>query len=232
MALHGIITGDIVSSGKIKPGTRKKLFDDINTLLKELKKKWISGYETYRGDSLQCAAKSPEAALRIALIIRSFLKAYVPQYQKPKISRRKKLRPVKGYFTTEFDIRLAVGIGKADFVNKNKITSSDGEAFRLSGETLDSLNQGTQRLAIKTYNKSFDEQMEPAILLLDALIQKWTQNQAELVLYKLQNRKEDEIASLLNISQSAVNQRTKTAQWYAIEKLIEHFEKTIQSWIK
>jgi len=68
--------------------------------------------------------------------------------------------------------------------------------------------------------------------LLDGLIQKWTQNQAELVYYKLQNKKEDEIANLLGISQSAVNQRTKTAQWYAIEKLIEYFEATIQNWIK
>jgi DNA-directed RNA polymerase specialized sigma subunit len=90
---------------------------------------------------------------------------------------------------------------------------------------------GGQRLALKTFNNEFNEQIEPAILLLDALIQKWTQNQAELVLYKLQNKKEDEIAGLLGISQSAVNQRTKTAQWYAIEKLIEQFEKTVKTWI-
>jgi DNA-directed RNA polymerase specialized sigma subunit len=65
---------------------------------------------------------------------------------------------------------------------------------------------------------------------LDALIQKWTLNAAELVLYLLQNKKEEEIAGLLNISQSAVNQRKKNAQWFAVEKLIQYFEKTIQSW--
>ena len=69
--------------------------------------------------------------------------------------------------------------------------------------------------------------MEPSILLVDGIIQRWTQNQAELVLHKLQQRKEDEIASLLNISQSAVNQRSKTAQWPAIEKLILYFEKAV-----
>ena len=53
-----------------------------------------------------------------------------------------------------------------------------------------------------------------------------------IIYYKLQNKKEDEIANLLGISQSAVNQRTKTAQWYAIEKLIKYFETTIQNWIK
>ncbi|MGZ5135248.1 MAG: hypothetical protein ACXWCG_08865, partial [Flavitalea sp.] len=61
------------------------------------------------------------------------------------------------------------------------------------------------------------------------LIQKWTQNQAELVLYKLQNKKEEEIAATLKVTQSAVNQRTKTAQWMAIEKLILYFEKTVKT---
>ena len=207
------------------------MFESINALLKGLKKKWISEYETYRGDSLQCAATSPENALRIALMIRSFLKAYTPATGQKMIKRKKKSL-IKGYFTTSFDIRLAIGIGKADFINKKKITSSDGEAFRLSGNTLDKLKQTTQKLAVKTYNKNFNQQTEPAILLLDGLIQKWTQNQAELVYYKLQNKKEDEISRLLGISQSAVNQRTKTAQWHAIEKLIEYFESTIQSWAK
>ena len=114
-------------------------------------------------------------------------------------------------------------------LKKNKITSSDGEAFRLSGEALDNLSQGTQRLTVRTFNTAFNEQIEPSILLLDALIQKWTQNQAELVLYKLQDKKEDEIASKLKITQSAVNQRTKTAQWLAIEKLVLYFEKTVKT---
>jgi DNA-directed RNA polymerase specialized sigma subunit len=230
--LHAVITGDIVSSGKINPATRQKLFEAIDGLMKNLKKKLVREYETYRGDSLQCTAASPEKALRIALIIRSFLRAYSPISPKSKMIKKKKKTPVKGYFTTSFDIRLAIGIGKADFINKRKISSSDGEAFRFSGNTLDKLKQNTQRMAIKTCNKNFDQQTEPAILLLDGIIQKWTQNQAELVYYKLQTKKEDEIANLLGISQSAVNQRTKTAQWYAIEKLIQYFEATIQNWIK
>ena len=230
MTSYAIITGDIVSSGKIKPVVREKLFASINDLLKKMKRKWISDYETYRGDSLQCVAASPEKSLRIALIIRSYLKSYEPPSAEPKKTSKKKKIAIKGYFTTSFDIRVAIGIGKADFINKKKISSSDGEAFRFSGSTLDQLKENSQRLGIKTFNKNFDFQIEPSILLLDGLIQKWTQNQAELVYHKLQDKKEDEIAALLGISQSAVNQRTKTAQWYAIEKLIEYFESTIKNW--
>jgi hypothetical protein len=231
MPNHGIITGDIVSSREIEIPIREKLFEDIGLLLKELKKKWISAYETYRGDSLQCETKTPEDSLRVALIIRSFFRAYFPEEFRPKTLVKKGAKTItsKGYYATNFDVRLGIGIGSVDFIKKNKITSSDGEAFRLSGEALDNLAQGPQRLGLKTFNALLNEQMEPSILLLDALIQKWTQNQAELVLYKLQDKKEDEIASLLKITQSAVNQRTKTAQWTAIDKLIRYFEKTVKN---
>ena len=230
MAKHGIITGDIVASKNMLPKVRQKLFSDIAIFLKEIKKKWINDYETFRGDSLQCEVKSPEMTLRVALMVRAFFKGYLSEEELPKAQANRVEERTKGYFTTDFDIRLAIGIGEVDFIKKNKITSSDGEAFRLSGEALDSLKNESHRLVVKTFNKEFDEQLEPAILLLDALIQKWTLNGAELVLYLLQNKKEEEIAGLLNISQSAVNQRKKNAQWFAIEKLIQYFEKTVQSW--
>ena len=230
MKIYGIITGDIVSSREIEAQIRERLFDDIGLLLKELRKEWINSYETYRGDSLQCEAKTPELALRVALIIRCFLRAYFPDELKPKAQKKgKKAAATKGYFATNFDVRLGIGIAQVDFIKKNKITTSDGEAFRLSGEALDNLAQATQRLAVKTCNASFNEQIEAPVMLLDALIQKWTQNQAELVLHKLQDKKEDEIAAILKISQSAVNQRTKTAQWPAIEKLVLYFEKTVKT---
>lgn len=228
MGLHGIITGDIVASQSIMPSIRQKLFEDINIFLKEIKKKWINSFETFRGDSLQCDVKLPGQSLRVALIIRAFFKAYIPEEEQGSLVKED--RPTKGYFSTDFDIRLAVGIGEIDFIKKNKITNSDGLAFRLSGEALDELKQQNTRLTVKTYKDDFNEQIEAPILLLDALIQKWTQNGAEIVLHLLQNKKEEEIAALLNISQSAVNQRKKNAQWFAIEKLIQYFEKTVQSW--
>ena len=85
-------------------------------------------------------------------------------------------------------------------------------------------------MIVKTMNAAFNEPLEPAILLLDAVLEKWTQNQAEITLYKLQNFKEEEIAQKIGISQSAVSQRTKTSQWNAIEKLLAWFEKSIKDW--
>jgi DNA-directed RNA polymerase specialized sigma subunit len=215
-----IITGDIVSSTKLQPKERQQLYNNTDSFLKSLPA-YINSYETFRGDSLQCQAIDPAMSLRVALLIRSFFRAYTTTDKKKTL-----LKKSKGYFTTNYDIRLAIGMGETDFIDK-KITSSDGEAFRLSGHALDSLKDSTQRLVIQTANSQFNEQWEPPILLLDALVQRWTQTQAELVLYKLQKVREDEIAARLQITQSAVTQRKKTAQWYAVEKLLEYFEKTI-----
>lgn len=223
--MEAIITGDIVSSRNIEAAHRQKLFKDLTVFLKTLKKNYISSYETFRGDSLQCKVKLPELSLRTALLIRAFFRAYTPGNEK-KILKEKNS---KGYFSTKFDIRLAVGIGEVDFIDEKKITASDGQAFRLSGEGLDSMKDTSQRLMVKSVYPDFDEQIEPSVLLADALIQKWTQNQAALALYKLQQVKDDEIAVLLHITQSAVTQRKKTAQWYAVEKLLTYFEKTIHN---
>lgn len=223
--MEAIITGDIVSSRKIEPAYRQQLFKSLSAFLKTLKKNYISSYETFRGDSIQCKVRLPELSLRAALLIRAFLRAYMPEDTKSASPEKNN----KGYFSTKYDIRLAIGIGEVDFIDEKKITSSDGKAFRLSGEGLDSMKDSSQRLMIRSVHTDFDEQIEPPVLLLDALIQKWTQNQAALALYKLQQIKEDEIAAILHITQSAVTQRKKTAQWYAVEKLLTYFEKTIHN---
>lgn len=223
--MHGVITGDIVSSRNIDAEEREQLFKQVAAFLKSLKNKYITSFETYRGDSLQCEVILPELALRTAILIRAFFRAYVPGNFKNTITEKSN----KGYFSTKYDVRLAIGIGEVDFIDKNKISSSDGEAFRLSGEGLDKLKGTSERLILNSKYTDFNEQMEASVLLVDALIQKWTQNQAALALYKLQQIKEDEIAARLQISQSAVTQRKKTAQWYAIEKLLSYFEKTIHN---
>src|SRR5882757_6038937 len=224
MGKHAIITGDIVASRSIAPLQKKKLYADIDEFLHSLQKKWLLDYETYRGDSIQCEALSPELSLRVALIIRSYIMAYIPEEIKKKIVKSQKKGTLsKGYFNIAFDIRLAIGIGNVDFIQRKNLSGSDGVAFQLSGEALDDLKDDNRRLVVKTSNESLNADIEPLIYLLDALTQKWTQNQAVLVLNKLQDRKDEEIAKLFKISVSAVNQRKKTAQWMAIEKAVTYF---------
>ncbi|HEX8461626.1 MAG TPA: hypothetical protein VF623_09355, partial [Segetibacter sp.] len=157
----GIITGDIVSSTGIEPAKRQQLYKETSVFLELLKNNYINSYETFRGDSLQCKAIHPALTLKIALLIRAFFRAYTGVS-----TENVHLKKSKGYYTTKYDIRLAIGIGETEFINEEKITSSDGPAFRLSGEALDDLKDKAERLVIKTTDVDFDEQIEPSILLV------------------------------------------------------------------
>ncbi|HKG69721.1 MAG TPA: hypothetical protein VKA92_12690 [Segetibacter sp.] len=226
-----VITGDIVASREIDTSSRQSLYADLKTFLSLLKKEeWISNYEMFRGDSFQCVLEKKEYVLRASLLIRAFIKSYVSLEDKKKYGRHLSEGRIttKGYFPGKQDIRLSVGIGQVDFYNKNNLAHSDGEAFQISGEELDHIKKAQYRMILKTNNEDFNESIEPTILLLDAVLQKWTNNQAETVLYKLKNFKEEEIGKALKISQPAVNQRVRTSQWFAIEKSLNYFEKKLK----
>jgi hypothetical protein len=232
-SLLGVLTGDIVESREISIENRRLLYADLKAFLARLKKeKWITEFELFRGDSFQCVLEQPENLLRAALLIRTFIKGYLPRDEKDRLEKSvaSGAAPTKGYLPGDQDIRLAMGIGPVDFYDPKSLAHSDGDAFRFSGEELDNLKKAPYRMALRTQNKGFNEPMEPAILLLDAVLQKWTNNQAETILYKLEHFKEEDISKALNISQPAVNQRIKAAQWFAVEMLLTYFEKTIKDW--
>jgi hypothetical protein len=231
MNLSGVITGDIVASRKHSGKNREKLYSDLRRFMATLKAKgWISSFEMYRGDSIQCISTNQQNVLRVALMIRSWMKSYSSKEVKAAHTRdANRKQSVKGYFSGKQDIRLAIGIGKIDFL-KSRLRYSDGEAFHLSGQGLDRLKNTPGRMIVQTPTADFNEMIEPSILLLDAVLEKWTNNQAEITLYKLRDYKEEQIALEIGISQSAVSQRTKTSQWNAIEKLVTWFEKTTKDW--
>lgn len=226
--IFAVITGDIVGSGKLAKDDRAKLYADFKKFLASLKKEgYIRTFEMFRGDSMQCLVKQETDALRVALIIRAWYKSYgiMPPRSKRKPSQT---ASEKGYYSGNHDIRLSVGIGTVEFLNVRALGQSDGQAFLLSGQGLDGLKGSAEKLIVSAGDEKFTEAIAPAIGLLDAVLEKWTGNQAEIVLYKLKNLKEEEIAQKIGISQSAVNQRTKNSRWNAIESFISWFEKTVK----
>lgn len=227
----GVITGDLVASRQMDVRDKEELYAQVNEYMVELKTThFIQQYELFRGDSLQCIVNDLQQVLRVALMIRAFVKSRISVSQQEiygKYKGKGKMA-VKGYFPAKQDVRLSIGIGAADFRSIH-LGHSDGEGFQLSGQGLDEMKKNVSRLAIRIDNKRLNEQFEPSIMLLDAIIEKWTNNQAEIVLHALYGHTEEEIKNKLKITQPAVNQRKKTSQWYAIEKFLSYFEKTIKA---
>ena len=61
-------------------------------------------------------------------------------------------------------------------------------------------------------------------VLCDDIVNNATQRVRKVIFYKLLGNNEHRIADILNIKQSGVNQRSTSAQWYAIDTAVNYFE--------
>lgn len=220
---NAVITGDIIQSTKLDVLQRSMLIDEVDHALMLWSKNYNMHYEIYRGDSFQCLLKSPHHALRVALLIKTFIKSLNPAESyvlKSKENPTKKQNML--YSVWMFDTRLAIGIGESE-VYSNSIGKSNGEAFFLSGRKLDSLKGGKQSIGISVHD-AYTMELETECTLLDFIIGKSSALQCEVIYLKLLDYTEIEIAKKLDIAQSAVNQRSNNGGWNAIQTMVQRFE--------
>ncbi|MFM9986257.1 MAG: hypothetical protein ACKVOK_13545 [Flavobacteriales bacterium] len=222
--IKAVITGDIIHSTEMSAGEKEWLFKSLKLRLKGLDKDYNSKSELYRGDSFQCLVDNPKDALRVALIIKTFIRCLNPN-EIVDVTTRDKPETAKSMVSPVwiFDARMAIGIGEVDLEMKH-VATSNGVAFQLSGEQLDHLKNTRMRLAIAAMDEYFDELATESVLL-DAIITKTSALQCEVISLKLLGYTEMAIAKRLKIRQSAVNQRSIAGNWNAINAMVERFEK-------
>ncbi len=215
--IYAVLTGDLVKSSRFKI---EKQRDEILSALKDSFNKIeppeiiASRFMIHRGDSFQGVLSRPDEALKAAIIIRTNL-----------ISKFKEK-------DMRLDARIAIGLGKIDYLPKNQVGEGDGEAYRYSGMELDRMKKEELNLIVKTPWSKINEELRTECMLLDALIQRWTKEQAEAIGYQIQGLKQEEIARILNISQPAVFQRLKTGGSWAVHSFLERFKVIIQYMVK
>jgi hypothetical protein len=220
------ISADIVSSTSLNVEQRLILERELKKLLRILKQTFgtkIFFGRLIKGDYIECVLTDPKLALRVALIIKSFVKSI--KFQANKKTNNKKLHRFK-----EYGIRIAVGIGELSIFNKTK-GIIDGEAIYLSGRAINEMTSSDKKikntLAFRSNQENWNESFTPIFSLLDVLFAESTQAQSEIVFYKLLNKSEKEISELLNKSQSTINQHSTASGWYAIDRSVKYFENQI-----
>lgn len=208
---YAVITGDIVDSSKVKAKDTliqnlKAAFEDIRSRCSNAQS--LPSFDIFRGDSFQCVLPDSRKALWAGLIIRSCLQKNQPEDHE-----------------ADWDARLSIGLGTIDYLPEN-ISEGDGPAYRNSGPVLDEL-KGDYRTAVTTPWENMNSEFKASCALLDAVINKWTQPQAEIVHMLLLNKTPKMIGRELGISQAAVHYRVKGAGWFAVEVLLERYEKVM-----
>ena len=208
-----VITGDLVRSSSLSAVERAGVMGEIkraSVVLREAYPEVLPRpIDIFRGDSWQTLVARPESALRIALVIRAWIRTYSPE----------------GHGV---DTRMAVAIGRIEPVSPERVSEGDGEAFRASGRALDTLREPLRLALIPPPEtpKGAARVLQAWVPALDALIQDWTQCQARAVLLRLQGDTQEKIASKWpeRVTRQAIARHLAKAHWPALEAALVGWE--------
>lgn len=206
--MKAIITGDIIDSTMIPITQRQALLDTIKKAALYARKQSPLKYEIFRGDSFQFVIDKAEQALTIAILLRAFLRKSTPENS-----------------TNIWDARISIGIGDITYMSE-KIATSDGEAFQLSGRGLDTL--GKRALGIFTIWEDINGELLVSTAFADEIISNWSRYQAETMIASIgDNLKQKEIAIKFKKTPQAVNKTLILAKDNLIKMYIKRFETII-----
>lgn len=209
MEIKAVITGDIVRSELIALNKRDLLIQVLHQIVENLQDKSPMRMELFRGDSFQIVVDSPEMSLKIASMMRAGLKSNTPKGSK-----------------TEWDARISIGIGTIDY-RGDSIVTSDGEAFKLSGRGLDTMEKN--RLAVNTCWQDVNEELDAGLAFVDDLITGWSVNQANAVYLSVgRGLSQANIASAIAKSQQNVSKTLTSAKESLLVRFSDRFETIIK----
>ena len=213
MEIKAVITGDIVGSSQIKPEHRIDLLFCLKLMEDELQCVSPFRMELYRGDSFQLLVESPHKAMKIAILLRAGLISHTP--------------------TKEGDIwdaRISVGLGTVDFIS-DKIVTSDGEAFMLSGTQLDTI--GKRRLVVKTPWEDVNKELEISTAFVDDILSGWSSTQAGMMYMSLrQDKPKKDVAEMTGTSVQNVRNVLGNAKEGLVLKYLSRNSELLEHYLK
>jgi hypothetical protein len=213
LKIYAVLTGDIIGSSKLDKELRERLPLTMKQGAEMLHNEWPEAVpfpvDIYAGDSWQMLVVEPGMALRAAVFYRAFL-----------IDATAK----------EADTRTVISLGTIDFLSQERISESDGEAFRNAGKFLQETKsrQNMHFLAPHDPQESF---WNCTVGLLDAIIRHWSAKQARAVAGAIRGLSQTEIAASWKssaskppLANSTVSWHLDEAGWDVVEQLVQQFE--------
>lgn len=207
------ISADIVRSTSLKTEDLIALRNSLRELLDDFEKDYPGFWaRIVRGDSIECVVPEYRYSLRIAILIKLFVKMQVGAYECHELLQR-------------YGIRLSIGIADIGYADKTE-DIINGPAIYLSGRNLDEITRRGLYTVMEVGDvpKVLSDVMDSYAALLGNLVDSYSAKQAAVVFYKLLGFKEVDISKRLGIYQSAVNMRSTSAQWGLLNTAIKDFE--------
>ena len=166
-----------------------------------------------RGDSIECVVPNYNDALRIAILIKLYVKMKVSEFECSEMLQR-------------YGIRFSIGVADIKYADK-KEDIINGPAIYLSGRNLDEISRRENVMTafeIGQAPKPLSNLLDSYVAMVSGIVDSYSAKQAEVVFLKLLGFKEIEISERVGISQSSVNTRAANAQWGLLNTAIKDFE--------
>ncbi|HKK73412.1 MAG TPA: hypothetical protein VKA86_19580 [Candidatus Krumholzibacteria bacterium] len=212
-----VLSGDVVGSSSLSLDTRRRLAPTLAAATETLRATLGVAavplpVDVYGGDAWQLLLPRPSTSLRAALLLRAVL--------------RSELADDPG---APVDTRVVIARGGVDFLAEDRVSRSEGEAFRLSGRTLTGL--GPRRMAFVPAGRSHLHDWDVVARLLDVLVSDWTAKQARAMVGALQGWRQDRIAALWDppVSQPTVAGHLRSAHADTVTAAVTAFEARLAS---
>lgn len=189
---------------------RKGLIGLFNELEQDISGFWA---RIVRGDSIECVVPDYRDSLRIALLLKLFVKMRVAEFECSQMLQR-------------HGIRFSIAAGELKYADKDE-DIIDGPAIYLSGRNLDEISRNEVRMSVFDVDeepRSLSNLLDSYVALVSEMVDSYSAKQATVVYYKLLGFKEVLISERLGIYQSSVNMRATGAQWTLLNQAIRDFE--------
>ena len=208
------ISADIVSSTSLNTKDLIKLRWRLQELFRRIAEDSPGFWgRIVRGDSIECFVPEYHDALRIAILIKLYVKLIVSEWDCSPLLLR-------------YGIRFSIGFGAINYADKED-DIIDGPAIYISGRNLDAISRVRDVyscIEIDEYDKRMNYLLDSYVAMIDNLLNSYSVKQAEVVYYKLRGYKETQIAEMIGVKQSAVNSRSSLADWNLLGRAVRDFE--------
>ncbi|WP_137112261.1 SatD family protein [Rhodobacter sp. SY28-1] len=203
MSDAAVLTGDLIGSRK----SGQQATDRALAAIADTAGQFAAPFTRYRGDGWQALLVRPELALRFALIVTARLRA-----QNAPLTR------------------FGIGIAEIATDRAPSLGAETGNAFVLSGETLDQMPRRAE-FAIASTTRQLGAITSAAARLADQVARKWTPQQAEAMVMALALDEPSglSIAQSLGISPAAASYRLQGANWWDIKAVVSAFEAELKA---
>ncbi|URQ89184.1 hypothetical protein [Pseudoalteromonas sp. SCSIO 43101] len=198
-----VISGDLIKSQKIPQQEYDAMLYQLDQSLRFVAKRFNASFSIYRGDALQIQLTEPEQVCHAAILLYLQMKA------------------------ANYELRQSLAIGSLDN-SRADIKTATGSAYTLSGRGLD--NMGHQRLTLQIDNQPLEEGFLLNIELIEVLLEKMSQKQANALFYYLttEHNNHAELAKELATSRANVTKLLNLAHYQLIERFIQYSQTTLK----